>query len=365
MSPSPTKRNVTMRDIAETLGISVSAVSLSLNNKPGVTDELRRRVVDEARRKGYPMNKLQERRSNGSDLGFLINREYLRGGDPVYARILSEAQAEAERRGYHLLIGALSPAEARAGKLPQFFNNGVSGVIVDDGFDEAYVLRTLHERAPVVLFGYDFIDASLDSVRSDDLSGAATAVRYLIEHGRRRIGLVWALPNHFNIIRRRHGYLIALEQAGIRLDPRLESAPAAISDADSGFRATQELLERTGGRLDAVFCVTDPLATGCLRAIHESGLTVPEDISVIGYDDMSWVCHLTPPLTTMHVPSVEMGQRAVQRLISLAESRRRGETEDPVAIQMPVHLVVRGSVSRKRRGAGAVLSAHPGTGKEV
>lgn len=357
MTSPDTKRCATMRDIAEALDVSVSAVSLALNNKPGIAPELREKVFETARRLGYPLDKLQERRASGAELGFLINREFLRGGDPQYARMLGEAQAEAEARGYHLMIGALTPQEARAGKLPQFFGNGVSGVIVDDGFDEAYVLKRLRERVPVVLFGYDFLDVHLDSVKAADLSGAAAAVRHLVRTGHRRIGLIWAVPQHSNMVRRRHGYLIALEQSGLETDPRLISEPAPVSTAENGYRAAMELVQREGVNLDAIFCVTDELATGCLKALQELGLAVPHDISVMGFDDMSWVCHLTPPLTTMHVPSLEMGRRAVQRLIDLVEAHRRGKSEEPVSIELPVRLVARESVAKRKKAAPAVAQS--------
>jgi len=343
-----TKKSVTMRQIAEALGVSVSAVSIAMNNGPGVTEDLRAKVIRVARDMGYDFGRLQKKRSVEVELGFLVNKEYLEKGDPRYARTLSAAQAEAERRGYHLLIGALSPEEAQNGKLPQFFSKTVRGVIIDGGFDERYVLDNLGNQVPVVLFGYDYLDVAVDSVRPDDFAGALIAVNYLLDAGRRNIGLVWALPGNSSNARRRQGYLFALEQAGIRLDPSFMSPGLPVNEPEAGAAAAMELIERHGDVLDAIFCVTDPLATGCLKAVADCGLQVPDDVSVIGFDDQSWVEHLTPPLTTMHVPAARIAQRATRRLIELVEARACGEEEDPIKIDVPVELVVRGSVAPAR-----------------
>lgn len=142
--------------------------------------------------------------------------------------------------------------------------------------------------------------------------------------------------------------MAALEQAGIPYDPSIVSAPLGENESDAGYEATKKILAQSKEQPDAFFCVTDDLAAGCMKAIRESGLQIPEDISIMGFDNKEWSRHLHPALTTMNVPMNRIQRLAVKRLTELIESRAREEIERPHTIVLPVELVIRESIADRK-----------------
>ena len=339
--------NVTMRTIADELDVSVSAVSLALNNKPGIASDLREKILLVSREMGYDIEKINDKKTVKGDLGMLLLHGK-KGRDPFSIRALDEAQDEAEQRGFHLLLEAITEEEIERQKVPQFFKKNIQGVIVGSLISSEYVLNVLQKKVPVVIQAGDFSNLPIDSVKADDYMGALRAVNYLLETGHRRIGLIWAFAWHTSNMRRRLAYVAALEQAGIPYDPTIVSEPLSENESDAGYEATKKILAQSKEPPDAFFCVTDDLAAGCMKAIRESGLQIPEDISVIGFDNKEWSRHLHPALTTMNVPMNRMQRLAVKRLTELIESRAREEIERPHTIVLPVELVIRESIADRK-----------------
>lgn len=343
------KRKVTMQDVADALRISVSAVSLALNDKPGVTKELRKAVRDTCTRLGYEFKPKLANGRETAEIGLLVRTESMYSKDPKALQMIMTLQKEAERLGYHLILNSLTFEEENQGKLPHFLEKPIRGVITDSGFDKEYLRRLINHDLPMVTVGYDPLDFPVNSVDCDNLFGARTATEYLIRMGHRRIGLISGYPEnhvHQGLLGRVAGYLLALRQAGIRLDDSLMITDLKDTGREMGRQATEQILAASGREApDAFFCVTDEYATGCLQYLQEQGYKVPADISVMGFDNHYWVGSLSPALTTMNLPYVSMGKVALHRLITLINARSMGDHPEAVRIQLPVELIERESVA--------------------
>jgi len=338
------KRKVTMKEIAKKLNISISAVSLALNNKPGINEELRKEIISLCEKLGYDLRKIQSKAQDGGYIGFLSISEFLMSGEIFYTKMLHEVQEEAEKKNYHIIINSQSKEEINNYAMPHFFQKQIKGIIIAGYMNSDYIRKLLKKNIPTVLLGYDIVEPPVNCVEADNLFGAFIAVNYLIQKGHKKIGLIGGIPHHQSPLVRMQGYKMALSQANIPLDPNLIIDNLPMSGNKFGYDAAMEILKRCKGNVDAFFCVTDHYATGCIKAIQDFGSNVPEDISVMGFDNMDWVEHLTPPLTTMNIPTLDMGRAGIKRLLELIEAREKNIEEKPIKIILPVKLIERASV---------------------
>jgi len=345
-----------MREIADQLGISVSSVSLALNNKPGINDDLRKQVLETCDEMGYNVEKIVNKKQVGGNIGFLSKNDFLTRGESFYTRMLHEAHDEAEKKGFHLIINSLSQNDIDQCVEPHFFKKIIQGILIAGYIEKPFVLNLMRKNIPIVMLGYDIIDPPIDCVEADNFLGAFRAVNYLISQGHRKIGLIGGIPLHYSPLARMQGYKMALELAHLPLIPEIMVQDLPMSCDRMGYQATRQILESYGTEIDAFFCVTDHYATGCIKAIKDFGLEVPENISVMGFDNMHWVEHLTPSMTTVNIPTREMGRAGIKRLIHLIENKHSsGEREHPQKILLPVDLVIRESVRTANSVVGVGL----------
>lgn len=339
-------KKVTMRDIARELGISVSAVSLALNNRSGVTDDLRQRVARTAKKLGYEFRERNAAVGGSMDIGLILRQDSEVELRSIYfTEIQHEAHREAEDRGFHLLVNFLSCEEMAAGQLPFFMKKDLRGLIVTGAYTTDYLMQLIGKGVPIVSAGNDLTDLGIPSVLSDDVGGAARAVGFLIENGYRRIALISDDPRYSSASSRRAGYLLALSDAGMEHDSRLAPPGRRGAKDEVGCAMTREILASVDGQVDAFFCATDEHAIGCMKALRAAGLKIPEDVAVMGFDDKDYSGHLVPPLTTVHIHSLRMGRLAVRRLIDMIEGRAGDDWEVGVKEIVPVALIERESVA--------------------
>jgi LacI family transcriptional regulator len=222
----------------------------------------------------------------------------------------------------------------------EFVARGVDGIIVFAGRLSDAKLRSYAKEVSIVVTGRRLRGPGLFSLQIDDRHGAALAVRHLIEAGHRRIAFIAGSENHPDAVERFEGYKKALQDAGIDFDPKL----AAVGDwhEEGGVRATLELL---GSKtpFTALFCVNDQTAYGACLALYRKGLSVPGDVSVIGFDDLPSSAYRLPPLTSVRQSIGELGDRSARAILQLIAGRR------PRIDPPPVGLVIRESTDRNRR----------------
>jgi LacI family transcriptional regulator len=314
------RKRIGIRDVASAAGVSVTTVSHILNNVPNtrVSDGTRTRVQDEARRLGYQPNRLAR--------GLRIQRSHMIGllseeiaTTPHAGRIILGAQDTASSHGLTLVLLNTDRDRSRVESgVNSLLHTQVDGILYATMFHRELEVPAALRGTPTVL-----IDASADSeipsVVPDEVGGARAAVGELLEHGHRRIGF---LNNRDDIPAthgRLRGYREALAGSGIPYDPEL--LVEAESESVGGYVAARHLLSLpdppTGW-----FCFNDRMAMGAYRAVAEAGLRIPEDVSIVGFDDQRIISEgLFPELTTVALPHYEMGVWAVETLVSLIEGR--------------------------------------------
>lgn len=337
-------------DVAAAAGVSQTTVSLVLNGRSGhVSERTRQRVLEAADALGYHLNAPARQLASGVTytLGLVVSQSAEQvAGDAFLGAMLRGLASVARGAGYRVVVEPMSAGEPygwllRAGHVDAL---AVSGPRVDD--PELELLA--RERFPVVLHG-SRPDLDLPSVDVDNEAGARLAVDHLLAQGHRRIACV-TFDLSFTASRERlAGYRAALEAAGLHPDDDL----VVVTGYRAGTvaAAVDELLARPD--VTAIFAAADLTAAGVLGALREHGRRVPEDVSLIGFDDIPLAEFLDPPLTTVRVPAVEVGEALATRLLErLAGDATYGRRLLPVSL-----------VRRASDGPPGGRHTTPGTGK--
>lgn len=308
---------VRMEDVARESGVSLATVSLVLRGKPGINDETRQRVLETARTLGYQRRTPPDPPPSSAlrSIGLIVKT---RSDDPpqanpFYSPIVAAVEAECRRRQINLLLGAV-PVDLhnQPRELPRMLSEGdLDGLLLVGAYvDQTLDVALRRPSTPIVLVDSYATERRYDSVVTDNTGGAADAVTHLLHHGHSRIAVVGTEPDSFPSIRqRRQGYLNTLADHGIQ--------DAYCADSfyieDAAESATTGLLQRHP-EVTALFCANDVVAVGAMRAAQALGCRVPDDLSIVGFDNISLTSYLHPPLTTMDVDKISMGRLAVELL---------------------------------------------------
>ena len=335
-------RRPTSADVAARAGVSRTTVSFVLNGRDdAISAATRERVMDAARQLGYHPHAPARQLAGGTSqtIGLVLRQSPEQiAGDALLAETLRGMTAAARLGGFRVIVEALEP---RGGRYADLLRSGRTDGLVVSGprVDDPDLRDIVRDRFPVVLQG-SLPDLDVTSVDVDNRAGAKGAVEHLIALGHRRIGCVTNAPLAYTAASERlDGYRDALRAANI--EPRPEWVVEAAFDAGSGHRAMAELLNR--GPVDAVFVASDVVAFGALGALREAGRRVPDDISVIGFDDIPLAAFLEPPLTTVRLPAYELGHAVASALLD-----RIANPAAPRRTLLPTELVVRSSTGPPR-----------------
>jgi LacI family transcriptional regulator len=331
----------TIKDVAAAAGVSTAAVSLYLNDRAGISQATRDRIAASIKELGYVPRANGRRGAGEGYVGMLVEELPLPiYSDHFYAQVLRGIHAEAERLGHNLVLSVLDQAQAG---LPRVVaEQHVSGLLAIGGGDitDELLNRLADEGIALVAVDNYSLSRHIDSVVTDDQAGAYLAVRHLLDLGHRRIAMILGPDKYKPLVERYRGYRQAMREAGLQIEEALVQPPISHGLARKGYREMQRLLERQP-RPTAVFAVTDRTALGALDAIYEHGLRVPDDISLIGFDDIAPGAQARPPLSTIHRPTYEMGVAAMRRLGAVIA----GQSLLPMKLVLYNDLVVRESTA--------------------
>ena len=329
----------TLKDVAKASGVSVMTVSNVVNGRPRVSEATRQRVLAAVDELGYQVN-LTARSLRAGRSG-TIALSIPRVDHPYFAELAAAVTDALQASGRHLVVeqtGASREGELSA--LSQARLQMYDGVLLSVvGLKESEVAR-LHSDMPLVLLGEKPMPLERDHVMLGNREGARLATSYLIERGARRVAIVGGTPKSGNrgmVGMRTAGWRDAHEQAGLVPDERLILPPDHFAMAES--RATIRAAVDAGLDFDGVFAVTDQVAIGVMAGLHDRGLHVPDDVQVVGFDDLDVSEHLVPGLTTVD-PRVDL---VVAESLRLLERRMSGGEAAAEHVVMPVRLVVRGT----------------------
>lgn len=333
----------TIYDVAKQAGVSTATVSKVLSNTPYVSDRTRAKVLAAVEELRYVPNLAAQGLSKARTFILALVIPYTSDytfSDPHLLELIRGIDAEASTRNHSLLLSTSGRQEARDSSLqhrPPLRGGYVDGAILIAASmlgarSEELALTSL----PCVSVGYHSACGNGNSVHADDLQGAQAATRHLLSLGHRHIGVITAEPLITALNRRLEGHRAALQEAGIQLDPSL--LVCGDFSVASGYRAARELLDRKPSP-SAIFAFNDRMAMGAIRYLREVGLSVPDDLAVVGFDDIPAASFFDPPLTTVRQPAEEMGATAARMVIDLIENKIDCW---PDTI-LPTELVIRGS----------------------
>lgn len=345
-----TDRKVTMKDVAETASVSTATVGRVLHGRGYVSDEARERVQEAIQKTGFRLNMVAQslRRNRSMTIGHLLTSLV---PNPFFAGIEMGVEQEAIRFGYNVLLwNVLSdPAREREG-VETFIRRQIDAIIFTTPVDPKNVELAKQAGVPVIQVERPYREDT-HLVLVDNLTGSAAAAEHLIDLGHRNIAYIGkkfmskATLREAVDLQRQAGWYETLRKHGTV--PRPEwYAGADLYSIEEGFQATQAFLSLQPA-ITAIMTACDILAAGALQAIYQRGLRVPEDISVIGFDD-TYAPFLTPPLTTVRQPVYEIGCEAARLAIELAQEPVTSQHNLQVR-KLETSLIVRSSTGVPRR----------------
>jgi LacI family transcriptional regulator, galactose operon repressor len=326
----------TISEVAQKAGVSITTVSHVINKTRFVSEDTRLRVELAIEEMGYRPNALA--RSLRSGESYTIGLILPDSANPFFAEVGRSIEIAAFEAGYSVILSNTeNDVEKECIYIDVLIKKQIDGMIfVGTGEDIDSYKGLLDLNIPVVAMDRDYPDLKMDVVISDNLQGGRLATQHLIALGHTRIGCI-AGPSKVNLSAQRvTGYIQSLEQAGLAVDRDLiisgDFHPA------SGQAAASQLLALPDPPT-AIFACNDLMAIGVLRAGMELGRRIPQDLAVVGYDDIELASYSTPPLTTIQQPKKEMGIRAFNFLLDRIQAKQ----SSPQKASLPVSLVVRGS----------------------
>jgi LacI family transcriptional regulator len=339
---NPTPPNVTLEEIARAAGVSPSTVSRILNGTARVLPAKQKAVEQAIARFNYRPNVLARSLASGKTdtIGVLTQTV----SSPFYAEWLRGIEDGLSETGFTaLFVSSRWNVKDEMSRLEQFIARRVDGMILLHAQLDEPSLIEYSRHAPVLVLGRSLHNtATLSSLPLDNVQGARDATQHLIDQGHCRIAFISGPSNHEDAIERLDGYRMALEEAGIGFDAELVEQGDYL---ETGGVAAMERLFARGPSFSAVFCANDQTAYGARLTIFRHGLRVPEDISLVGFDDLPTSSYMTPPLTTVRQPTYEIGRLAAQGIVQMIRKQ-------PIALNpIPLTLVTRETTCRVARAS--------------
>ncbi len=321
-----------IKDIAQLAGVSHSTVSRALSNSPLISPATRRRIQQIAARRGYSPNAIARGlvTQRTSAIGVVVTSIE----DPFVAEVVRGIEEVAGDHGYRVFLATSHNDPARELNVVTALREWrVDGVIVASSrVGSLYGPRLQQIGVPIVLINNQHPGTFIHTISIADAQGAQLATAHLISRGHRVIGHLRGPAGHGATQKRAAGYRRALREAGIGYDSAL------VVDGDAAGESVLTLLAYTP-RPTAIFCYNDMTAIGALSVLRHHGLRVPDDISLVGFDDIPFAQYVEPPLTTIHQPMTEMGRQAMEMALTLMS---RSKTDVPDVV-IPGKLIERAS----------------------
>lgn len=307
---------VTIKDIAKAANVSHSTVSRALKGHPAISAETTRRIRQLADDMGYTPSAVAQSllARHTHTIGMVVTTI----ADPFYVRVVEGVEQVAQEMDYSLFLSAShNNSDAELAVVETFHRRRVDAIIVSSSrVGSVYSSRLDRIKIPIVLINNQEEGDYLYSVSADDIQGARLATSHLIKQGHRRIAYVETAHRPRSNRRRGNGYRAALEEAGLTFQPTLVFPATRNNDFEQGQSALADILARGA---TAVFCYNDITAIGLMSACRRTGISVPADLSIIGFDDIDVAMYVTPNLTTIHQPRFQLGQQAMRMALNLLE----------------------------------------------
>ena len=329
------------KDLAQLLGVSPATVSMVLNNRPGISEATRKLVFDKITELGAASSTYVYKPKTIDFIYFVIYKKHGKvvGDTPFFSQLIEGIEQSCKTSGYNLQIAYFNEGSDLASVLPLIQSKECRGLLLlatEMSQVDAALFESL--ECPTVLLDSAFDEISLDTVVINNRQAAGCATRYLIQNGHTSIGYLHSAFHINNFSERKDGYHRELLRNGLTIPYEYEFK--LTPTVDGAYSDMKNILARQTNLPTAFLADNDIIALSAMRAFKEKGYKIPEDISIIGIDDMPMCELMDPPLTTMHVPKHQMGVQAVKRLIEKINQQE----EEVLTIQIRTTLTERQSI---------------------
>jgi LacI family transcriptional regulator len=344
----------TIKDVAKRAGVSIATVSFVLNKRPGqsISEAVSKRVVAAAAALHYSprASAVGLAGTRTRNVGIVFHEDPVALSNLFHSHVVEGAVKETIERDYNLLFSYVEGPYRGVQNLPRIIQQrNLDGLVLLHLVSPKMIAELRERKIPVVAIDNEPAVKQLDSVQFDGRGGSGLAVDHLVSLGHERIVYLYGALERPSIRERYHGFKEALGRHGIEFDAAKHTHEAAFSYA-GGYQGGLELL-RKHKRVTGVCVANDEMAAGMLRAAHEAGRRVPQDLSVVGFDDITMSQHTSPPLTTVRVDKQGLGRRAIIRLLELIEAKPESGKKPPEYQRevLPVELIIRDSTASPKR----------------
>jgi len=334
--------NVTIKDVAKKAEVSIATVSLVVHDNPRISTVTKKKVLKAIKALNYyPSRSARDLVSKKTgNIGFILTDDHFLRTEPFYTRIFLGTEFEARDGKYYILLTTVKSDFSDSDPLPRFIlDKSVDGLIVAGKVPQNLIDRICGLKLPIVFVDFATNNDCYPLVLIDNVQGGIQATDHLLQLGHKNVGFIAGDIEHPSLYERFNGYKQALERAGIPINNNLVSIDAKYPDRQNGYDSARKLFENNK-EITAVFACNDAMAIGVMHYLKDNGKKIPDDVSIIGFDDVEADLLLDPPLTTMRVPKIELGAEALRAMIDQLKMKNGGSNKK---ILVPVELIVRNS----------------------
>ncbi|MGP3778093.1 LacI family DNA-binding transcriptional regulator [Halanaerobium saccharolyticum] len=332
--------SVTIKDIAEKAEVSISTVSKSLNDKGGVSPLTRQKILNIAKEMGY-FSFHSQANLKTHNIAFIMSRHHIPiFNNPFYTRVIAGVEIEVETYDYNLLFSTIKLEDLKSSEIPSIVSqNKVDGLILAGADINNEMIKAIEElKFPTVLVDNYLNSPIMDSIVSDNFSGAMQAVEYLISMGHQKIGYAGGPNSHPSFYERYKAYKLEMIENNLEINNKFIKIKDEF-DQNMGKELAKSFLKEKE-LPTAIFAANDATAIGLLQTFNKYGVKVPDDISIIGFDNIELTAFTTPKITTISVDKEGMGQEAARKLFDRIQNPEKKSTKSVI----PTELIERESV---------------------
>ncbi len=342
---------ITITEIAKMAGVSIGTVSSVLNNKGNVSKKTRKKIQDLIKKHDYHPSRLAKNLALKSTnlIGAIILEQHFSMDEPFYTKIYLSALVETDKQNKHLLLSLIHNDQFKDDnniQLPTFVNDKtIAGIITMGDIPLHYLEELANKKIPMAVV--DYYSPSLTNanfIMANNYMAGYVSTKHLADLGHKKIACIADMCNHPSIEERIRGYKKILHEYKIETSDSLICASQKYKPHDYGYEIGEKIAK---GKINvtAVFATNDSMAIGCIEALTEYGVRIPEDIAIVGCDDIAAASQISPKLTTIRIPIKQMGTMAVNNLIAAIDDK----DHIPQMTTLPVKLIIRGSCGSKEK----------------
>jgi LacI family transcriptional regulator len=337
----------TIKDVAKTAHVSTATVSLVINNHKRISPETRVKVNKAIQELNYhPFRSARGLVSQKTgNIGFILTEDHFLRSEPFYTRIFLGTEFAARENEFYILLTTV-PSDFRAGdRLPRFvLERNVDGIIIAGKVPHDLIKSLEKYNLPLVFIDYYPENNKYSNVLIDNVSGGKNAVQHLIDYGHEKIGFIAGDIQHPSIKDRFQGYKIAMEERGLSYNNTYYVIDEENPARENGYSAAKKLLNKNK-KITAIFACNDAMAIGVMQYLKEKKIEIPENISLIGFDNVEADLSLDPPLSTISVKKTDMGIEAIHLMAELLNNKVKSIKK----VLVPVELISRKSTIQLKK----------------